>query len=137
VAPNGWYFTCGTGPRCGTYGQDGCAYVDLQSNATHEVGHFIGLAHPCQLSPNNCTVDDRPLVMYPAATPGDTSKRVLTADDRAGVCAIYPVGGPTSTCGSQQKSGGGGCASGEAGGILSALLALAALARHARKVPRA
>jgi len=131
-APDGWYFTCGTdAARCTTYGQEGCTYVDLQSNATHEVGHFIGLAHPCEMG--SCTTADRPLVMYPAAIPGDTSKRVLTADDRAGVCTIYPLGGPTSTCGSQAESDDGGCASGGAGGILSALLALGALARHTRR----
>lgn len=135
VAPEGWYFTCtDTGTRCATYGEPGCAYVDLQSNATHEVGHFIGLAHPCELHPNNCTDADRPLVMYPAATVGDTSKRVLTSDDRAGVCDIYPVGRPIATC-VPESGGGGGCASGGAGGILSALLALAALARRARRAP--
>lgn len=139
-APNGWYYTCGTdAPRCGLYGQEGCTYVDLQSNATHEVGHFIGLAHPCSLTAHDCTSLDRPLVMYPAAMPGDTSKRVLTADDRAGLCAIYPLGAATSTCGVRKSGGGGGCASGGAGGILSALLALAALARGRRRLgaPRA
>jgi hypothetical protein len=130
-APDGWYFTCGTDPtHCTTYGQEGCTYVDLQSNATHEVGHFIGLAHPCEIG--GCAPADRPLVMYPAALVGDTSKRVLTADDRAGVCTIYPLGGPTSTCGAQTEGDDGGCASGGAGGILSALLALAALARGRR-----
>jgi hypothetical protein len=136
-APDGWYFTCGTGePRCTTYGEPGCIYVDLQSNVTHEVGHFIGLAHPCDLGNADCgqTSPYRSLVMFPSAIAGDTSKRVLTADDRAGVCAIYPVGGSTSTCAAQKKSG--GCASGGDGGILSALFVLAALARDPRRAPR-
>ncbi|WP_242343929.1 zinc metalloprotease [Anaeromyxobacter terrae] len=136
--PDGWYFTCtpAAQPPCSAYGQSGCTYVDLQSNATHEIGHFIGLAHPCTLGNSDCnpkTSVYRPLVMFPAATLGDVSKRTLTDDDRAGLCAIYPFGGATWTS-PVKASGGGGCASGGgAGGLASALLALVALARRGRR----
>jgi hypothetical protein len=126
-APDGWYFTCAD--RALQHLRPGRLHLrGPQSNATHEVGHFIGLPIRArrQLHRRGEAARDVP------GRARDTSKRVLTADDRAGVCTIYPLGGPTSTCGSQTKSDGGGCASGGAGGILSALLALAALARRAR-----
>jgi uncharacterized protein (TIGR03382 family) len=133
--PEGWYFTCGTFPKhCGTYGEDDCSYIDLQSNVTHEVGHFIGLAHPCELSDAGCTFQSpfREFVMFPSASLADFEKRALHPDDQAGLCAIYPAGRATVTCGSSDD--GGGCASAGGGaGILSAALALAALARRRRQ----
>lgn len=53
---------------------------DLQAILTHEVGHFIGIAH----SPNPDAV------MYASYNPGSTSQRKLTPDDVEAVCAIYP-----------------------------------------------
>ena len=137
--PDGWYFTCtdDTSTRCGSYGQPDCAYIDLQSNVTHEVGHFVGLAHPCEIGTPDCGAGSpyRSVVMFPTASLASTSKRVLTSDDRAGVCDIHPVGRAAATCVPESGGGGGGCASGGAGGILSALLALGALARRAPRAP--
>lgn len=53
---------------------------DLASVVTHEAGHFLGLAHATN---SNST-------MYASYKPGTTALRTLTADDVAGVCAIYP-----------------------------------------------
>jgi hypothetical protein len=53
---------------------------DLQAILTHEVGHFIGIAH-----------SDKPdAVMYPTYNPGSTTQRKLTPDDVEAVCHIYP-----------------------------------------------
>jgi hypothetical protein len=90
---------------------------DLQNALTHETGHFIGLDHTCYIDSSvfpvdstgqpiipldsngdkvppcsNATATEMHAVMFPSATPGDTSKRTLTPDDAAGICAIYPVG---------------------------------------------
>jgi uncharacterized protein (TIGR03382 family) len=115
--PNGWYFTCDKQagwPQCTRYGEAGCFYIDLRNTVTHEAGHVLGLAHPCEgLS---CTPVLQPLTMYPQTSPGDVEKRTLAADDVAGVCAIYPAEG-----------GGCGCGSGGAPGALAFLLAAAAL----------
>jgi hypothetical protein len=53
---------------------------DLQAILTHEVGHFIGVAH----SP------DPSAVMFASYSPGSTSQRKLHPDDVAAVCGIYP-----------------------------------------------
>ena len=55
---------------------------DLQAIMTHEVGHFIGVAHSSESS----------AVMFASYSPGSTAQRKLTDDDAAAVCAIYPPG---------------------------------------------
>lgn len=52
---------------------------DLQSILTHEIGHFLGLAH----SP----VEDS--TMYAVYQAGSTSYRDLAPDDVSGVCSVY------------------------------------------------
>ncbi|KAL1194657.1 Metalloendoproteinase 1-MMP [Cardamine amara subsp. amara] len=52
--------------------------VDLESVATHEIGHLLGLGHSSQES----------AVMYPSLRPG-TKKVDLTVDDVAGVLKLY------------------------------------------------
>ena len=55
---------------------------DLQAIMTHEVGHFIGIAH----SP------DPGAVMFASYSPGSTTQRKLHPDDVKAVCTIYPPG---------------------------------------------
>lgn len=68
--------------------ETGCVATDVQNTATHEFGHFIGLAHP----------PDMAATMYAYAPPGQTSKRVLNQDDINGLCDIYPIGSQTNWC---------------------------------------
>lgn len=79
---------------------------DLQAILTHEVGHFIGIAH----SPESSAV------MFASYSPGSTAQRTLTADDIDAVCAIYPPnsgvtcnsaprGGFSPSCDTDEKSG--------------------------------
>lgn len=58
---------------------------DLRAIMTHEAGHFLGLAH----------ATDVHAVMYAYYDPGSFD---LTADDRAGVCAVYPPQPPVPSC---------------------------------------
>ena len=57
---------------------------DLASILTHETGHFLGMAHSADTS----------AVMYALYHPQST---VLTPDDIAGICSIYPADGSRTT----------------------------------------
>jgi hypothetical protein len=63
------------------------ASIDLQSVLTHEIGHFLGLAH----SPLPDAV-----MFADGDGPGSTTKRALTAEDVRGICAIYQPDGTRS-----------------------------------------
>jgi hypothetical protein len=134
AAPHGYYFTCDRQngwPACTTYGQAGCYAYDLQNTVTHEAGHVVGLAHPCDDAgtpacgsplPPWETVPYVERTMYPSTAVGEVTKRSLSPDDVGGVCAIYPAQG-----------GGCGCGpGGSTGGLAAAVLALAALALRPR-----
>jgi len=101
-------------------------YHDLQNALTHEMGHFIGLDHTCELAPgaaagevdnlgnpvpncNDATPAEMEATMFPSSEAGDVSKRTLSDDDRGGLCAIYMVGTNPMSCGGIGSSS-GGCA---------------------------
>jgi hypothetical protein len=67
---------------------------DLQSILTHEVGHFIGIAHS----------SDQNAVMFASYNPGSTSLRRLTPDDVQAVCAAYPPGNGVA-CATEPRGG--------------------------------
>ena len=106
---------------------------DLLSIATHETGHFLGLAH----SPN---LD---ATMFMSYAEHDTSIRSLSDDDVNAICAVYPPGdaipsscdptprhGFSSTCAVASDDSGGCSVSGPGavgGGLASGALAVAAL----------
>jgi hypothetical protein len=115
---------------------------DLLSIVTHEAGHFLGLAHST----------DQSATMFPDYKPHTTNLRDPSADDTAGICAIYPPGtnagvcditprhGFSTLCAADQppsagtESGGGCAATGRSSGEgVWATLALAGLAFAAHR----
>jgi hypothetical protein len=140
---HGWYFSCIPGivqpTACTRYGDGSppsapCAYVDLQNTVTHEVGHFIGLRHPCTTDPaaepdlQFCGSAVPPgqvpflqRTMSPTTQPREITKRTLSADEVSAVCDIYPA------------TSGGGCGCGSVGPAGGAALLLAALALRPRR----
>lgn len=68
---------------------------DFPSIMTHEAGHFLGMAHSISTG----------ATMYAQYTQGTISKRILSADDMAGICTIYPPDGTRSVAPSVTASG--------------------------------
>ena len=85
----------------GPYGvcpTDGCTdarTVDLENVFTHEMGHYLGLAHSTELE----------ATMFASAVAGETLKRDLHADDIEGICAVYPPGTPEGECDHTPRGG--------------------------------
>jgi hypothetical protein len=117
----------------------GDSRIDLQAAVTHEFGHFLGLGHTCfqpggsDRSPpidhlgnavpfcDDASAEIEATVMFAQVKPGDIRKRTLTADDIAGVCAIYPEVDSPRVCALDLPDDGCGCASGGRGGGAGAL----------------
>ena len=121
-----------------THGGDEGA--DLQSILTHEVGHFLGLAHS--------TAPDA--TMQAVYVQGTADWRTLAQDDIDGICAIYPPdrsaepctfvphGGFASECALGVLKGGCGMAppnepGRKAGALVACALAFIGLRRKARR----
>ena len=136
--PKGSYLTCATptSPTCRNppYGLTGCNYVDVGNTITHEAGHMLGLDHTCTYPAPFDSCPSGGTTMNPTMLPGETSKRVLTADDKNGVCTIYPAGAPTVTCsGTPEPAKSGGCSTGGGGTGAMGLLAIGALLFRRRR----
>jgi len=83
--------------------------ADFQNTLTHELGHVIGLAHPCYSSNDgtpllkdnngndeltcgsaNLSLSVIDSTMYPVLPMSDTQRRTLSPDDQQAACDIYP-----------------------------------------------
>jgi len=92
-------------------GDGGNGFRDVLSVVTHELGHMLGLMHPCEVlgadGAPDCSKDPSfaTTTMYPIYAP---SQATLSADDQNGVCFLYPVDG----CANLQCPEGSQCSAG-------------------------
>ena len=77
-------------------------HKSVRAVATHEAGHLLGLAHPCEPESGQeaplCDASFEGVAMHPLYDP---QLFTLSEDDRAGVCALYPACSESS-CGAGQ-----------------------------------
>ncbi|HVU50879.1 MAG TPA: hypothetical protein VHL80_09345 [Polyangia bacterium] len=134
------------------------AEVDLENALTHELGHVIGLAHPCTLGePTKPEVDDqgapvlscsdpalppavRDATMFPSSEPGSIAERSLSPDEVKALHDLYPLRAEPPP-GLGDRGGGCGVAGGAGGsggpGASGAALALIGAVLFARRRRRA
>ena len=89
--------------------------AELANTLTHEVGHLLGLEHPCRVGndPERVDGEGRAVPMCSAVLGnaaiteatmfnfqecGETKKATLEPDDVNAICAIYPAGEDPGTC---------------------------------------
>jgi len=100
---------------------------ELQNTLTHELGHLLGLEHPCLASGDPPRVDNlgrsvpqcEPLsllppsiteaTMYNFQTEGETKKESLSDDDIAAICEIYPTNKDPDACDHVMRTSAGCC----------------------------
>lgn len=126
-------------------------HTDIENTVTHELGHLLGLDHPCHDGAHAYRPTDsegtpipdcndvigsstpeyaamREVTMFNFAEPGETRKRSLAQDDIDGVCSTYPLSADPGVCQDPRGDRDGGCRiAGARGRSPGAALALPAL----------
>jgi hypothetical protein len=92
VALNARDYTWAPAPDQGALVLDGETRYAVDAVVTHELGHVLGLGH----------TDVDPLATMAASYLVDGGQLTLGADDRRGLCALYPVDDPPE-CGSDAE----------------------------------
>jgi len=118
---------------------------EIRNTLTHELGHLLGLEHPCLAAgdPDRidgagnpvpaCSATSDPKIveatMYNFQDCGETKKESLEADDVDAICSVYPVADDPGVCEPVGSGGGGCCSTGPSRSVpaSTALLALATL----------
>jgi MYXO-CTERM domain-containing protein len=119
---NGVYFAISDGGV--TLSTEGCK-AELLNTLTHELGHLVGLEHPCLADGDPPRIDDlgRPVpscgttsdpkiteaTMYNFQDCGETKKETLEPDDIAFLCKVYPKAEDPGTCAAVEPSVPGCC----------------------------
>jgi MYXO-CTERM domain-containing protein len=134
--------------------------VDLQNALTHELGHVLGLDHPCYLfmppDPPEVTNDGEPVpscsdpalpasvldaTMYPSAKRGSIGERTLSPDEVLALHDLYPSGQAPVVDGAPASLSGGCAVAGEpaapsGGGLALAVIVGIGLTRRRARAKR-
>ena len=110
---------------------------EITNTLTHELGHLLGLEHPCLASgdPNRVDGDGAPVplcsttfdpkiteaTMYNFQACGETKKASLSNDDIAAVCNVYPTAKDPGVCAPVGQASGGCCSTSGSPGAPAAL----------------
>lgn len=120
---------------------------EISNTLTHELGHMLGLEHPCLAAGDPprtdgdgkavpaCNSTSDPAIteatMYNFQDCGETKKASLSQDEIDAICTIYPVAEDPGVC--EAVGGKDGCCSNSASPHPSSLLLLGLLGLLARK----
>ncbi len=113
-----FFFTAVNSPTCPAGSPAStCVSTDVENTTTHELGHFLGLAHTS--TPTS--------VMFKSAPVGETTKRTLDVSSKQFACDVYPKGKASRDCvvkpASQELYPAAGCSHLQ-GGTVAVLAAL-------------
>ncbi len=103
--------------------------TDIENTVVHELGHVLGLDHPCDdglrtpipkdhlgntipkcFPAGALTQELRDRTMFNFADPAEVKKRTPEADDILGVCETYPLADNPGVCAPSNVGGSSGCA---------------------------